>query len=80
MLTEVIGHRLAEIRRTRSLTQQQIADRMGVSKGRVSQIERGKISGRKFWPATPPPSAADSTKPSTSTTATTTTAKSQAGR
>jgi DNA-binding XRE family transcriptional regulator len=46
MLAEVIGHRLAEIRRTRGLTQQQVADRMGVSKGRVSQIERGKISGQ----------------------------------
>jgi transcriptional regulator with XRE-family HTH domain len=47
MLAEVIGHRLAEIRRTRSPTQQQIADRMGVSKGRVSRIERGKISGKE---------------------------------
>jgi DNA-binding XRE family transcriptional regulator len=46
LLAEVIGHRLAEIRRTRGLTQQQVADRMGVSKGRVSQIERGKISGQ----------------------------------
>jgi transcriptional regulator with XRE-family HTH domain len=46
MLAEVIGHRLAEIRRTRGLTQQQVADRMGVTKGRVSQIERGKISGQ----------------------------------
>ncbi len=45
LLAEVIGHRLAEIRRTRGLTQQQVADRMGVSKGRISQIERGKISG-----------------------------------
>ncbi|QYN33527.1 helix-turn-helix domain-containing protein [Pseudonocardia sp. DSM 110487] len=46
LLAEVIGHRLAEIRRTRGLTQQQVADRMGVTKGRVSQIERGKISGQ----------------------------------
>jgi DNA-binding XRE family transcriptional regulator len=46
LLAEVIGHRLAEIRRTRGLTQQQVADRMGVSKGRISQIERGKISGQ----------------------------------
>ena len=41
----VLGHRLAEVRRARGLTQQQVADRMGVTKGRVSQIERGKISG-----------------------------------
>jgi DNA-binding XRE family transcriptional regulator len=45
MLAEVIGHRLAEVRRARGLMQQQIADRMGVTKGRISQIERGKISG-----------------------------------
>lgn len=46
MLAEVIGHRLAEVRRARGLTQQQVADRMGVTKGRVSQIERGKVSGQ----------------------------------
>ncbi len=45
LLAEVIGHRLAEVRRARGLTQQQVADRMGVTKGRISQIERGKISG-----------------------------------
>ncbi len=45
MLAEVLGHRLAEVRRARGLTQQQVADRMGVTKGRVSQIERGRISG-----------------------------------
>lgn len=42
----VVGHRLAEVRRSRGLTQQQIAERMGVTKGRVSQIEQGKISGQ----------------------------------
>ncbi|HZZ47542.1 MAG TPA: helix-turn-helix transcriptional regulator [Pseudonocardia sp.] len=46
MLAEVTGHRLAEVRRARRLTQQQVADCMGVSKGRISQIERGKISGQ----------------------------------
>lgn len=45
LLSELIGHRLAEIRRTRGLTQQDVADRMGVTKGRVSQIEQGRISG-----------------------------------
>jgi DNA-binding XRE family transcriptional regulator len=45
LLAEVIGHRLAEVRRARGMTQQQVADRMGVTKGRVSQIERGKVSG-----------------------------------
>ncbi len=46
ILAEVVGHRLAEIRRTRGLTQQQVADRMGVTKGRISQIERGRVSGQ----------------------------------
>ena len=46
MLAEVLGHRLAEVRRARGLTQQQVADRMGVTKGRISQIERGKVSGQ----------------------------------
>ena len=46
LLAEVIGHRLAEVRRARGMTQQQVADRMGITKGRVSQIERGKVSGQ----------------------------------
>lgn len=46
LLAEVIGHRLAEVRRARGMTQQQIADKMGVTKGRVSQIEQGKIAGQ----------------------------------
>jgi DNA-binding XRE family transcriptional regulator len=46
LLATVVGHRLADVRRTRGLTQQQVADRMGVTKGRVSQIEQGKISGQ----------------------------------
>jgi DNA-binding XRE family transcriptional regulator len=46
LLAVVVGHRLAEVRRARGLTQQQVADRMGVTKGRVSQIEQGKISGQ----------------------------------
>jgi DNA-binding XRE family transcriptional regulator len=46
LVAEVLGHRLAEVRRSRGLTQQEVADRMGVTKGRVSQIEQGKISGQ----------------------------------
>jgi DNA-binding XRE family transcriptional regulator len=46
LIAEVLGHRLAEVRRSRGLTQQEVADRMGVTKGRVSQIEQGKISGQ----------------------------------
>ncbi|MEW2430272.1 helix-turn-helix transcriptional regulator [Micromonospora sp. NPDC047644] len=47
LLAQVVGHRLAEVRRSRGFTQQQIAERMGVTKGRVSQIEQGKISGQE---------------------------------
>ncbi|NMO50784.1 helix-turn-helix transcriptional regulator [Actinoplanes sp. TBRC 11911] len=46
LLATVVGHRLSQIRRDRGLTQQQVADRMGVTKGRISQIEQGKISGQ----------------------------------
>lgn len=46
LMAEVIGHRLAEVRKNRGLTQQQVAERMGVTKGRVSQIEQGKVSGQ----------------------------------
>jgi DNA-binding XRE family transcriptional regulator len=37
------GYQLAEIRRQRCLTQSQVAEAMGVTKGRVSQIERGEV-------------------------------------
>lgn len=47
LLATVVGHRLAEVRRSRGLTQQHVADRMGVTKGRVSQIEQGKISAQE---------------------------------
>jgi DNA-binding XRE family transcriptional regulator len=46
LLATVVGQRLAEVRRARGLTQRQVADRMGITKGRVSQIEQGKISGQ----------------------------------
>jgi DNA-binding XRE family transcriptional regulator len=40
---EVRAYRLAEIRRARHLTQIQIAETLGVSKARVSQIEHGQV-------------------------------------
>jgi DNA-binding XRE family transcriptional regulator len=46
LLATVVRHRLADVRRTRGLTQQHVADRMGVTKGRVSQIKQGKLSGQ----------------------------------
>lgn len=45
MITEARAWRLVEMRQERGLTQQQVADRMGVSAGRVSQIESGQVSG-----------------------------------
>ena len=38
------GRRLAERRKGLGLTQAQAAERMGVTKSRVSQIERGEVS------------------------------------
>ena len=46
LLATVVGHRLAEVRRARGMSQQQVADRMNVTKDRVSQIEQGEISGQ----------------------------------
>jgi DNA-binding XRE family transcriptional regulator len=38
------GHRLADRRKTLGLSQTEVAGRMGVTKSRVSQIERGEVS------------------------------------
>ena len=35
------GHELASLRKTQGLTQAQVAEAMGVTQGRISQIERG---------------------------------------
>jgi DNA-binding XRE family transcriptional regulator len=44
MLDEARGWRLGDMRKRRGLTQEQVADRMGVSSARVSQIEAGDVS------------------------------------
>jgi DNA-binding XRE family transcriptional regulator len=44
MLDEARGWRLAELRRRRGMTQEQVASRMSVSVARVSQIEAGTVS------------------------------------
>ena len=44
MLDEARGWRLAELRKRREMTQEQVASRMGVSVARVSQIEAGDVS------------------------------------
>lgn len=45
MLAEARAWRLAYMRQERGITQAQVAERMGVTKGRVSQIESGQVSG-----------------------------------
>ncbi|EGG49341.1 MULTISPECIES: helix-turn-helix domain-containing protein [Streptomyces] len=45
LLAAARAWRLAEMRQERGYTQAQVAERMGVSKGRVSQIESGQVSG-----------------------------------
>ncbi len=40
---QIAAYRLVELRKARGLTQQQVADAMGVSQRRVSSIERGDI-------------------------------------
>jgi DNA-binding XRE family transcriptional regulator len=44
MLDEARGWRLADMRKRRGMTQEQVAIRMGVSVARVSQIEGGDVS------------------------------------
>jgi DNA-binding transcriptional regulator YiaG len=45
LLTQVRAHRLTEIRKSRHMTQREVAAAMGITVGRVSQIEAGDISG-----------------------------------
>lgn len=45
MLTRVRAHSLAGVRRRKGLTQKDVAEAMGVSVGRISQIEHGDLSG-----------------------------------
>lgn len=44
LMSRQSGYRLAEERKRHGLTQAQLADAMGVTPGRVSQIERGEVS------------------------------------
>lgn len=44
MLAGARGWRLAEMRKRRGMTQEQVAVRMGISVSRVSQIENGDVS------------------------------------
>jgi DNA-binding XRE family transcriptional regulator len=42
----VLGRRLAAVRRARGMTQRQVAERMKISKARVSHIEQGRVSSQ----------------------------------
>ena len=44
LLTDLRAHRLAQARKSRGLTQRDVAAAMGLSVGRVSQIERGEVT------------------------------------
>jgi transcriptional regulator with XRE-family HTH domain len=44
ILDQARGWRLAELRKRRELTQEQVAARMGISVSRISQIENGDVS------------------------------------
>ena len=46
MLDDARGWRLAEMRKRRGMTQEQVSVRMGVSVARISQIEGGDVSTR----------------------------------
>jgi DNA-binding XRE family transcriptional regulator len=47
LLDEARAWRLVELRKERGFTQAQVAERMGVTTGRVSQIESGQVSGQE---------------------------------
>ncbi|MDH6575775.1 XRE family transcriptional regulator [Kitasatospora sp. MAP5-34] len=42
-LARIRGHELAELRRVAGLTQREVAELLGVSQARVSQIEHGQV-------------------------------------
>lgn len=48
MLSEVRAYRLRELREQAGLTQQQLADRIGVSQRQVSKIEHGDIDNARI--------------------------------
>lgn len=47
MLTEVRAYRLRELREAAGLTQEQVANRIGVSQRQVSKIEHGNLNNSR---------------------------------
>lgn len=70
MLAEVIGRRLAEVRRARDLTQQQVADRMGSPRAGCHRSSAERCPDKTSSLDSPQHSAATCTERSISTTAT----------
>jgi DNA-binding XRE family transcriptional regulator len=50
MLDDARGWRLAEIRKRRGMTREQVAVRMGISVARISQIEGGDVAQPVRYP------------------------------
>ena len=44
LLSDLKAHRLAHARKSRGLTQRDVAAAMGLTVGRISQIERGEVT------------------------------------
>jgi DNA-binding XRE family transcriptional regulator len=53
LIAQVRAHRLPEMRKRCGLTQREVAQAMGVTVGRVSQIENGELSGRRLTVTSP---------------------------
>jgi DNA-binding XRE family transcriptional regulator len=45
LISQIRAHRLVDMRMRRGVTQREVAQAMGVTVGRVSQIENGELSG-----------------------------------
>jgi DNA-binding XRE family transcriptional regulator len=62
MLDDARGWRLAEMRKRRGMTQEQVALRMGISVARISQIERGDVSTQDVLLSPSPTSATNDSR------------------
>ncbi|MEU8252408.1 hypothetical protein [Nonomuraea sp. NPDC048916] len=67
LLAKVQGHRLAEIRRSRGMTQQDIAQRRGSPRAAFRRSSKARSPDKTFSPGTPLLSAVSSISRSTST-------------
>ena len=68
LISQVRAHRLNDMRKRRGLTQREVAQAMGVTVGRVSQIENGDCPASTFSTVTSPLSEASLKSSRTSVT------------